>query len=469
MERSNTAFFRWLVLLLVMSGVFLSTMDSGMVSVALPTIMRSYDLTLEHSELIITVYLFTITVTLVLWGKLGDLFGRFSIYLLGMSVFALGAFSCYLSTGYVTLLLSRVLQGLGASMMMSSGPAIIKSVFPPDRLGRSLGLVGIATACGLLTGPFVSGQLLLLFSWKTIFLVTLPVNLVAIVFGVILFKNYLITSDFWNETIDFDWYGCLCWILLVLIWLLVFHRLSFFSSPLNWFAIASFISIFFLFIHIESKDKNPILPLFLFKDRSYWIGVLTAAISFSALFSVLVLIPFYLEYIFEISVEKVGVVMMALPATIVLFSPFSGWLYDKIGAKYLTSFGLFLSGAGIMSLAWMSMETTLVGVMIRLSVVGAGQSIFLSPNSASVLANVPDKFAGISAGILATARNFGMVTGATLSAAIFSLFYRLMGNGKSLTDFVVTDMPVFLSAWHYTFMLIAAVSFLASIVSFRRA
>lgn len=468
MRQSETTLFRWMVLLLVMSGVFLSTMDSGMVSVALPTIMRSFNLSLEYSELVITIYLFTITVTLVLWGKLGDLFGRFSIYLSGMSIFALGAFSCYLSSSFTLLLLSRVLQGLGASMMMSSGPAIIKTVFPSDHLGRGLGLVGIATACGLLTGPFVSGQLLTVFTWKTIFLVTLPINLIAVVSGVILCKNYLSRTDLGGDVIEFDWSGFFCWFLLVLLWLIIFHRLSFFFSPVNCLTLVAFACVFYLFVRIEQTALFPIIPLFLFKDRNYWVGVVTAAVSFATLFSVLVLIPFCLEYIFKAPVEKVGLVMMALPATIVIFAPFSGWLYDKVGAKYLTSFGLFLCGVGILSLAWISKEISIATVMVKLSVIGAGQSIFLSPNSASVLANVSDKFAGSSAGILATARNFGMVTGATLSAAVFSFFYRYMNNGKLLADFDAADVSVFLSAWQYTFILIAAVSFLASIVSLRR-
>lgn len=459
---------RWFILLLVMSGVFLSTMDSGMLSVALPTIMRSFGLSLEHSELIITSYLLTITVTLVLWGKLADLYGRVQIYLFGIATFGLGALCCYLSVNFNFLLLSRVLQGLGASMMMSSGPAIIKSVFPSDYLGRSLGLVGIATACGLLTGPFVSGYLLTIFTWKAIFIVTLPVNIVSFLFGIFLFREYLFNGIFQAEPIGFDWMGYLCWSGLVVIWLTVFHRLHELLSFHNSVAIVVFLMLLLLFFRVENRAKNPILPLFLFKERGYWVGVLTAAISFATLFSVLILIPFYLEYIYHLSIEKVGVVMMALPATIIVFSPFSGWLYDKIGARFLTSFGLAVSGAAILSLSWLSLDSSITSIMVRLAIVGAGQSIFLSPNSASVLANVSEKYVGISAGILATARNFGMVTGATLSASLFSHFYWLLSDGRSIAHFVETDVTFFLSAWKYTFSLIASVSFLATFLSFRR-
>ena len=178
-----------------MTGVFLSTMDSGMINVALPTIMRSFDLSLEYAEFVVTFYLLTITITLVFWGKLADRLGRGNIYLAGMTLFTIGALACYFSPTYSWLLFSRFIQALGAAMMMSSGPAIIKTVFPVDHLGRSLGLVGIATACGLLTGPFVSGLVLSLYSWRVIFLITLPVSILAVVLGKFFLLDHLSQSE----------------------------------------------------------------------------------------------------------------------------------------------------------------------------------------------------------------------------------------------------------------------------------
>ncbi len=467
-EKPAKTSFRWLVLLLVMCGVFLSTMDSGMISVALPTIMRSFRVGIEFAELVITLYLFTITVTLIVWGKAADLFGRVNIYLAGMTTFGLGAFSCYLSTSFYLLLFCRVVQGLGASMMMSSGPAIIKSVFPRSYLGRSLGLVGIATASGLLTGPFISGQLLKYFSWKAIFLSTLPVNIGAIIFGVFLFRHHLVQNDVDLATFDFDWTGCVYWTCLVALWLIGFHPVEGSFTLLNGFALATLVVVFYAFIKREKTASNPILPLFLFRERGYWVGVVTAAISFAALFSALVLIPFFLEYVLQLGVERVGFVMMALPATIIVFAPFSGWLYDRIGAQLLTGFGLGLSGLGIFSLAFVTEQSPIFEVMLKLAAVGAGQSIFLSPNSASVLASVEDRFTGISAGILATARNFGMVTGAALSVVLFSLLYGKFSGGRSLSDFADSDIPSFLFAWKLTFAFIAAASFFSAVISFRR-
>lgn len=455
---------RWLILVLVMTGVFLSTMDSGMLNVALPTIMRAFNLSLEHAALVVTSYLLTITITLVFWGKLADRLGRGNIYLAGMALFSCGALACSYAPGYEWLLISRFFQALGASMMMSSGPAIIKTVFPADRLGRSLGLVGIATACGLLTGPLVSGLLLSRYSWRAIFLITLPVGFITVVLGKFFLPRQL--SQVNNApALPFDWRGGCCWVVMVVLGVVIFHRFDRFLSLVNMLLIGSLITLGFLFVRIEKKAGNPILPVALFSKKYYWTGVTTAAMSFAVLFTVLAIIPFYLEYIFLYPAEKVGRLMMAVPATIIVFSPLSGWLYDKIGARYLTTGGLLLNGIALLGLAWLSTTSTPTEIGLKLALLGAGQAIFLSPNSASVLSRVSEQYLGITSGILATARNFGMVTGATLAAALFSWWYSFFSGGGKLEQYSAGQSVSFLLALRVTFVLSACLAFLGCFLS----
>ena len=182
---------RRLVFLLVATGVFLSTMDSSMINVALPSIMRSFSTTLSLAEWVVLMYLLTITVSLLIWGYLADSIGLGRIYLLGMLIFTLGSSVCYLAPSLSSLIFFRFVQAIGAAMMMASGPAIIKNVFPREQLGRSLGFLGVATSIGLMSGPVISGFLLRYYSWRAIFLVTVPVSLGAFLLGRFFLMQYL--------------------------------------------------------------------------------------------------------------------------------------------------------------------------------------------------------------------------------------------------------------------------------------
>ena len=457
----------WFILAMVMTGVFLSTMDSGMLNVALPTIMRSFDLSFEHAEIIVTFYLLTITVTLVFWGRFADTWGRGAIYLTGMLLFSLGSLACFFAPSYPALLASRFLQALGASMMMSSGPALIKMVFPADHLGRSLGLVGIATACGLLSGPFISGMILSMFSWRAIFLVSLPVSVTVLLLGRFFILRRLPPAGS-RVVFAFDWLGSCCWVTIVVLGLSLFHSLDRFFSPFNTVTFGLFVVLVIVFIRVEKNAANPILPISLLRKRFYWVAVLTAAISFATMFTVLVLVPFYLEYVIRLPVEKVGAVMMAVPATLIVLSPLSGWLYDKIGARFLTTAGLGLCCLALLGLATLAAESSMAEVTVKLALLGAGQSVFLSPNSASVLSQVSEEYAGITAGILATARNFGMVAGATLAAALFSWWFTFYSGGGQLADYALSDRNAFILALKTTFLMSACLALLGGILSVRR-
>ncbi len=454
----------WWALLVVMGGVFLSTMDSGMVNIAIPTIMRHFDLAIDKSELVVTIYLLTVTISLVFWGRIADRNGFAKVYLGGLLVFSLGAWCCYFTANYSLLLLSRFVQGLGASMMMATGPAIIKTSFPVGRLGRNLGLVGIATACGLLTGPLVCGQLLTYFSWRSVFALLGLLSLMVFCAGFLLLgaKDDARQRHYRGQ---FDWKGGLCWAVAVI---LVIHLLQGFHQSLM---IVSIVKTIFLagllhcFISIERKASHPIVPLHLFKNRYYWVGVVTASLSFLSLFSVLVLVPFYLEYVLCFSSSQIGVTMMAVPATLIILSPSAGYLYDKIGAKYLTSLGLLISCGALFGLAELSEMSSRFSIVALLAMLGAGQSIFLAPNSASVLSRVGDLMAGVTAGILATARNFGMVVGATVATVLFGYFSHSFAHEIGGIQLQNIDTAIIVLAFGSTLKCIAVSTFLATLIS----
>lgn len=455
---------RWLYFLLVATGVLLSTMDSSMINVALPSIMRSFSASLAATELVVLAYLSTITIFLVFCGHLSDIWGRGQVYLKGMLVFALASMGCYFSPTLSVLILSRCLQGLGAAMMMSSGPAIIKMVFPADQLGRGLGLVGLATSCGLMSGPVVSGFLIHYFSWRLIFLVTLPVSLVMCIIGHVgLLANLQNTLE--KRKQNFDWPGFFLWGFLVVAFVAVVSLSESMTAGRYILAAFFFAALISIFFWVERHANQPLLPLDLFQQRFFTTAVITSGLSFSVLFVILLLIPFYLDYILFLSADRIGMVMLAVPVTLIVVSPVSGWLYDKIGARILTTIGLAISCLAIVSMQGLTASSSEWSVAARLALLGSGQAMFLSPNSASVLARVNERYTGVAAGILATARNLGMLLGVGLSGLIFSVFYNLGSSGGSLHTYQTGDANVFMLSLRWTFGIAAFMAAVGCVLS----
>ena len=455
---------RWPYFFMVAAGVLISTTDSSMINVALHSIMRTFSTSLPATELVVLVYLSTITITLVVWGHLADIYGRGRTFLLGILIFSGAALGCSFAGSLAQLVVMRSIQGVGAAMMMSSGPAIIKMVFPPDQLGRGLGLVGLATSCGLMSGPVVSGLLIQYFSWRGIFLVTLPLSLAMFVVGRFLLQlNQEEPAARLNRR--YDWKGFLLWAVAILLFVGMISFYELMSVRTSAFAFTCFLLVSIAFVLVERHVQDPLMPWILFRRRYFSTATITSALSFSVLFIVILLIPFYLDYTLKLPANRIGLVMLALPSSLVIVSPLAGWLYDHIGARILTTSGLAVCCLAIVSMARFDTETPIIEILVKLTLLGAGQAIFLSPNSASILSRVEERYTGVASGILATARNLGMLVGVGLAGSVFSLFFARYSGGGDLHTFQAEHIPHFLLALQWTFYLAASLSAVGCLLS----
>lgn len=462
------------VLLLVATGVFMSTLDSSMLNVALPSIMHAYGSTLALTEWVIIIYLLTITVMLLFWGHLSTRYGQGKIYNFGVLVFAIGSLLCFLAPGIHTLIFFRFVQALGASMMMAMGPALIKSVFPPEQLGRSLGQIGIATSLGLMTGPAISGLLIRWSHWRIIFLITVPVGLLVFLMGrntLTILKSANQGRSAGSEEHPFDRVGALLWTVAISLTLLIAsHATSLCCAeqrtyPLLIINIVLTLSAWFLLAIHELKYPSPLLPLGLFKKRFFAMAMLSSMLSFTVLFFVLLLTPFYLRSALGLSPDRIGYVMMALPLCVFFVSPVAGRLHDRIGARIVATTGLAFCLAGLLMLTTIDAATSPLSIAALLALLGFGQAMFLSPNSAAALSGVSHNQAGVTSSLLATARNMGMLIGTALAGLIFTLYFSRLTGGMDMKDFVPEYTPQFMIALKRSFQaaaVIAAVGMAAS-------
>ncbi len=447
----------------VATGVFLATMDSSMVNIALPSIMDHFHGTLRLTEWVVMAYLLTVTVSLLVWGNVADRLGRRRLYACGLVLFGTGAFACSRAVSLGWLIGCRLVQATGAAMMMATGPAVIRENVPPQRLGQAFGMMGIAVSLGLMCGPSVGGVLVHLASWRSVFLVGVPVCLLAAVAALLVIPP----SRRYRTGQGFDVAGAGLWAVgIAVLFLSVSYASSPDSSP-EWLAAGFLVGIGILatFFRVEARVAVPLLPLRLLQQRFFWVAVVCAALSFVVLFTVTVLMPFYLDRVRALPSYGVGLVMMVIPLATMLVAPVAGTLADRWDARLLTAGGLALAGFGLLVLAGIGIDTPLATVAVGLALVGGGQAMFLSPNSASVLGRVAGADAAVSAAMLATARNFGMLTGIALAGLAFAFFFGRLTGGLDLRDFVSAHRQSFVIALHRTFLLAACTAALAAFLA----
>ncbi|OGQ94936.1 MAG: hypothetical protein A2521_13815 [Deltaproteobacteria bacterium RIFOXYD12_FULL_57_12] len=450
---------KWQVFSVVAMGVFMSTLDSSMINIALPAIMKEFHSSLAVTQWVVQIYLLTITVSLLFWGHLGDRLGRNRIYPAGMLLFGVCSLVCSLATQIYWLIIWRFGQGLGAAMMMATGPALIKEIFPPGRLGRSLGLIGVAVSAGLMAGPSLGGFLVEYFSWRSLFFVTAPLGLLYAVLATLVLPKTPAAS-----LRKFDLAGSSTWAVGIACVTLALSLRA--TGALLLLGLGLFSII--LFLRHEARTAQPILPVALFRKRFFSTAVLSSMLSFAVLYAVIILIPFFLDRVQGLTATRIGMIMLAIPLAALMVGPPAGWLSDYIGARLLTTLGFLISTAGLLFLTGLTAETPPLSVALRLAFLGCGQAMFLSPNSASVLKRVGNHQAGISAGLLATARNLGMLLGVAQAGFVFAYFYARHTGGLDLKDFTPDHIQPFLTALRASFLSTAAIGLCGVFASWQR-
>ncbi len=462
---------KWLVFFLVSAGVFFSTMDSSMVNISLPYIMDDFNSSLGQTGWVVLMYLLTTSVTMLFWGHLAHRFGRENLYTAGLFIFGTGSFFCSRATSLDFLVGCRFFQGLGAAMLMANGPAMIKSAFGSAELGRSLGLMGIATALGLMVGPAVGGFIIEYHSWQTLFLLPVPICTVA----ALLSLKTLTRSAPPPPSQPFDWLGGVWWTILLTSSTYTLSHATHQDIQPKLLVLGTLLSCvaLILFIRRESSlslngnstSTLPLIPTKLFQQRSLLIGSITLAMAFLCLCSVLILTPFYLSMVLQISSSKIGMVMLAIPITALITAPIAGWLADKTDARLVATCGLSLCAAGLFSFTTLSVDTPPIMVALRLTFFGVGLALFISPNSTMVLRQTASRHTGTVSAILSTGRTLGMLAGISLASFAFSLFFSHFSGGLDMKHYTDQQASAFIMSLRFSYYCFLGIGVTAVILS----
>jgi EmrB/QacA subfamily drug resistance transporter len=410
---------KWWIFLVVGIGTFMSALDGSVVNIILPVLNDYFKGNVASVEWVVVIYLLVVSSLLLTFGRLGDLHGHKGMYAGGFLIFVTASAVCGLSPTVTVLVAARAIQAVGAAMLFANSPAILTRNFPPQQRGQALGLQAMMTYLGLTVGPSLGGWLTQTISWRAVFYINVPIGVLAFIFSLVIIPA---DKPDGGQSERFDWSGALLFSAGLGALLLGLNQGDAWgwASPAVLGCAAGALILLGIFLRVELHTPSPMLELSLFNQRVFSASTASAVANYICLYCVIFLMPFYLLQGRGLNPAQAGLLLTAQPIIMAIVAPISGSLSDRIGSRLLSTLGMLVMGAGIFLLAMLKPDASNGAILIGLAVTGLGTGIFISPNTSALMGSAPRQRQGIASGILATARNVGMVLGVGLAGAILT-------------------------------------------------
>ena len=424
--------YKWWVFAAVGLGSFTGVMTFGSVNVALPTIADHFGSDLTTIQWVVIAQTLTISALLLPMGRLSDLVGRKRVYMTGLILLIVASGFATLAPNVALLILSRVVQGVGAAMTQGTAMAMITSVFPDDERGKGIGTHMSVIGAGGMAGPVVGGLLVSAFGWRSVFFINLPLASIALLGALLLLDARLFRRE--RRGVGFDWPGAALSTAALVTFLMLMtngNRLGWFS-PVAVGAALLFVGLVIGFLVWESRASDPMLDLRLFRSRVFSLGVLAAFMSYLSVGSVRFLMPFYLQGVLGFPAGQVGLIMLPTAVTMTITGPIAGRLSDRFGYRIFNVLGLVIAAVGIFVISRVSDSTPVAVIIAALVIQSAGSGLFSSPNSASIFSASSSARHGIVSALLSLVRNSANVTSVALGTAVVAATMAALGFAPDL-------------------------------------
>lgn len=416
---------KWQAFIVISIGIFMATLDGSILNIANPSIAKSLNVSMRQVQWVVTAYMLIITSLLIFLGRLGDQIGSHKIYKNGFLVFTLGSLLCSISPSLAYLISARLVQGIGASMMMATGMGIVSNVFPSNERGKALGLTGMIVGIGNMSGPSLGGLLVAHFPWPVIFLINVPIGLI----GFYLASRFLPRNLPSKALEGYDLAGTFTFALAIAT--LIYALSASQKISISFFGLA--LVLMLGFYYIEKKSQQPMLDFALFKIKTFTYGNIMALAVYTTQTSVFFLLPFFLESILGFSPDYSGLLMTITPVTMALTAPLAGTLSDKVGSRKILALSLLILTIAFFMFSTLNAQINLYKLVSGLILLGLGMGMFGAPNNSSILGSIPREKAGYGGGFMSTNRNLSFAVGIAGSASIFSL---ILSNGQKSMPYV---------------------------------
>ncbi len=405
-------------------SAFLTPFSSSVLTFAVPQIGYAFKASFYQVVWIPILILFPLPSFMMLFGKLSDVYGRVKMYRIGALVFALSAIAAFFSPNIIALDFLVFLMGIGAALISTNSTALISQAFRDRGRGFALGINAMSVYLGLTMAPFAGGFLIQVFGWRSVLLVNAPLALAAFIISLYSMKD--LEPERLNERIDVA--GALTFVLFLVSVVLFLSITEIYGIMYSAYIIPAAFLLLAIFLLVERRSKNPLIDIDLFlKNRTFTASNLTALLNYIATYSIVFVFTIYLQVILGISPEMAGLILVAEPVFMVIFSPISGLLAERYGSRVLASLGMLLIGFSFVMLYVLNLRNVL-NIILSLSVLGIGFGLFSAPNTNSVMGSTPPGKYGLASGTLGTMR----FTGQLLSVTIASLFLASSMSRKML-------------------------------------
>ncbi len=397
-------------------AIAMASLDSSIANTALPTIAANLNASPASSVWVVNAYQLALVVSLLPFASLGEIFGYRRIYTWGLVVFTLASLACALSWSLPTLTMARIIQGFGASGVMSVNTALIRFIYPSNRLGRGVGVNALVVAVSTAVGPTVAAAILSVASWQWLFAVNGPLGGLAFVLALRALPdtpraNY--TFDAASAALNAATFG-----------LLIFgigeaaHGAGHLVTAL---VLGGALVFGFLLVRRQLGLPAPMLPVDLYRRPMFALSSLTSFCSFTAWGLSFVSLPFYFQTVLGMTAVQTGLLLTPWPVMTGIMAPIAGPLSDRYPPAILGGAGLAVLSVGLALIAGLPAHPGTTGIVWRMMICGAGFGFFQSPNLRAIMSSAPPERSGGASGIVATSRLVGQATGAALVAFCFGL------------------------------------------------
>jgi EmrB/QacA subfamily drug resistance transporter len=462
--RAGTASRPGLGMVVVMTGVLITAVDTTIVVLALPAIERDLHVALASVIWVIIGYLLVITLLATQVGRLGDMFGRVRMYEAGFGIFVLGSLLCALAWNEAAIIGFRVLQGIGGAFVTANSGAVISDLYPPEQRGRAYGFNAIGWSLGAVTGIVLGGLIVTYVSWRWIFWINVPIGIGAVLLALRVLRD---RGERARRRIDVIGMVTLGLGLFGLLWAMT--KLA--TAPLNAPVIgylAGGVAFLALFVLAELRQDDPMLDLSMLKIPTMAPSLLASLFQGLANFAVLFLVIMYLQG--PRGLSPIHASLLLIPGYVIGsgVGPLAGRAADRLGPVIPATAGLAIQAVALFIYAQLSLSSGLWLVVVGSVVNGIGASAFFPANSSAVMKASPPKLLGVSSGLLRTFANVGMVFSFTVAILIAS---RSISRGLAFAIFVGTTSlhghlaAAFASGLHAAFYALLSFMVIAAVLS----